>query len=213
MCNFFIIWILFIECIIIYIIKIKKKQTHKNFLEFIPNNNSNNDEFKIEIENLKKEINKLKNENDNLKNENKILKNENRNLKKELNIITENLNKKISEFDNLKTSFYSKNNEINNLNNQISGLNINNNPNFGNVNIKDIISILFKSIDQKVEISFPCHVDCIFVRIEEQLYNEYPEYKEFNTYFTVNGRVIKRFKSIKENDLKNFDKILLNVYE
>ena len=173
----------------------------------------NNDEDNNENKSLKKEIKKLKDENDSLKKENKVLKKENSELKKELNNIKESLNKKIVEFDNLKASLYSKNNELKNLNNQINDLKINNNPNNENVKRKDIITILFKSIDQKVEIPFSCHISDIFVRIEEQLYNEYPEYKEFNTYFTVNGRVIKRFKSIKENDLKNFDKILLNVYE
>ncbi len=170
-----------------------------------------NNEVNNEIENLKKEIKKLKDENDSLKKENKVLKKENFDLKRELNSIKESLNKKIVEFDNLKASLYSKNNELKNLNNQINDLKINNNNE--NVKRKEIITILFKSIDQKVEIPFSCHISDIFVRIEEQLYNEYPEYKEFNTYFTVNGRVIKRFKSIKENDLKNFDKILLNVYE
>ena len=179
-------------------------------MDFIPNfNNYNN----IEIEKLKNEITKLKNENDSLKKENKILKKENTNLKKELNIIKENLNKKIVEFDNLKASLNSKNNELIKIYKPINDIKKNNKPNYGKVNRNDIISILFKSTDQKVEISFPCHVSDIFVRIEEQLYDEYPEYKEFNTYFTVNGIVIKRFKSIKENHLKNFDKLLLNVYE
>ena len=34
-----------------------------------------------------------------------------------------------------------------------------------------------------------------------------------NNYFTINGRMIKRFRTIQENQLNNFDKILLNVYE
>ena len=69
------------------------------------------------------------------------------------------------------------------------------------------------SVDNSINYCIPCKNVDIFVRLEEKLYNEYPKYKDLNTYFTVNGRVNKRFKSIKENDLKNFDKILLNVYE
>ena len=53
----------------------------------------------------------------------------------------------------------------------------------------------------------------MFVRIEEKLYNEYPEYKDLNTYFTVNGRIVKRFRSMLENNIRNNDKILLNIYE
>ena len=51
------------------------------------------------------------------------------------------------------------------------------------------------------------------MRLEEQLYEEYPEYKEFDVYFTVKGDKIKRFKSIEENKLKNKDKILLNIFD
>ena len=79
---------------------------------------------------------------------------------------------------------------------------------------EDIISIHFQSIDQKVDISIPCLLTDTFVRIEEILYDKYPEYKDNNnTYFTVNGEVVKRFKSIQENKIKNYDKILLNLFE
>ena len=48
------------------------------------------------------------------------------------------------------------------------------------------------------------------MRQEEQLYEHYPEYKETNNYFTCNGILIKRFKSLIDNKIKNSDKILLN---
>ena len=76
-----------------------------------------------------------------------------------------------------------------------------------------IMAIHFISTDGKVNLALPCKNTDIFVRLEEKLYNEYPEYKDVNTYFTVNGFVIKRFKSIQENKLKNRDKIILNIYE
>ena len=105
-----------------------------------------------------------------------------------------------------------KKDEINNLNNQINNLKKNN---FDNINVKrnEIITVLFQSIDQKVNMPYSCISSDIFVRIEEFLYNEYPEYKDYNTYFTVNGKIVKRFRSIKENNIKNMDKILLNIYE
>ena len=58
-----------------------------------------------------------------------------------------------------------------------------------------------------------CQKNDVFVRIEEKLYNDYPEFKDLNTYFTVNGRVVKRFRSMAENEIRNNDKILLNIYE
>jgi len=76
-----------------------------------------------------------------------------------------------------------------------------------------ILAILFNSIDQKVNKAIACKNTDIFVRIEENLYEDYPEYKDVNTYFTVGGKIIKRFKSIQENNIKYSDIILLNIYE
>ena len=61
--------------------------------------------------------------------------------------------------------------------------------------------------------SFTCQKDERVVRIEEKLYDEYPEFKDLNTYFTVNGRTVKRFRSMLENNIRDNDKILLNIYE
>ena len=76
-----------------------------------------------------------------------------------------------------------------------------------------IFAINIISTDHKVYHPIACKNTDIFVKLEEELYDEYPEYKEVNTYFTCNGKVIKRFKSIQENDIKNHDKILLNIYD
>ena len=43
--------------------------------------------------------------------------------------------------------------------------------------------------------SIPCKNTDIFVRLEEKLYENYPEYKDKETYFMKNGNKIKRFKS------------------
>ena len=212
------------------------KNNYENWNKKINNsdNNTNNEIINLrnEIQELKNNIDKFRNEIEVLKNENEVLKNENEvlnkenevlnkknkvlnkkniSLKNELTIKNEDINKYKEELNNLKNSLISKDNTINDLNNKISNLNINNNTQ--NVNINDIKTILFKSVDHKVDIGFSCQDSDIFVRIEEKLYNEYPDYKDLNTYFTVNGLAIKRFRSIKENNLKNFDKIILNVYE
>ena len=96
-----------------------------------------------------------------------------------------------------------KNNEIKNL--QLSKKNL--------VNIDELLTIQIKSIDQKVDIAYTCQKNDIFSKIEEKLYNEYPEYKDLNTYFTVNGHVVKRFRNMQENQIRDNDKILLNIYE
>ena len=76
-----------------------------------------------------------------------------------------------------------------------------------------MIAILIKSVDQKVEMPCLCHISDTFAVIEESLYKEYPEYREYNTYFTVNGQSIKRFKNIKENKIKNLDRIIMNIID
>ena len=50
-------------------------------------------------------------------------------------------------------------------------------------------------------------------RLEEELYNEYPKYKEFNTYLTCKGVVLKRFKTVEENNIKKGDAIIVNIME
>ncbi len=81
------------------------------------------------------------------------------------------------------------------------------------IKTEDMISIQFKSIDQKVDISIPCSITEPFVRIESILYDRYPEYKDNSTYFTVNGETVQRFKTIQENKIRNNQTILLNVFE
>jgi hypothetical protein len=75
---------------------------------------------------------------------------------------------------------------------------------------EEILCIHFKSIDQIIDFPIVCKNTDIFVKAEEQLYEIYPEYKEMNNFFTVNGLLVERFKSMKDNKIKNYDKILLN---
>ena len=98
-----------------------------------------------------------------------------------------------------------------NLKNEISNLKNNKTDNLGFVNPGEkIMSIQFKSKDKKIDLCKACKNTDLFVRLEEQLYETYPEYKETNNYFICNGLVIKRFKSLEENKIKDSDKIILN---
>ena len=159
-------------------------------------------------------FNELLNQLNEEKNKNKKLLEELNNEKikvKELNDkcnIYENSNneyiKKIKEMENL---IKSKNSEINNL--------INNNNN-KITTIKSggkIITIFFTSIHQDIHIPIPCKNTDTFVKIEEKIYNEYPKYKDYNTYLTVNGNVIKRFKTLEENGIKGGNNIIINIYD
>jgi hypothetical protein len=48
-----------------------------------------------------------------------------------------------------------------------------------------------------------------FVKIEKELYDKYPDYRNFENDFLLNGIKIKKYKTLKENNIKNKDIITL----
>jgi len=146
-------------------------------------------------------------------------KNKNKKLLEELNKEKEKvkeLNDKIKIYENLNKKIMKRNNtseilsysEINYLNNNIDK-NKKNTIKLG----EETIAILFTSVHQNMYRPISCKNTDTFVKIEERLYNEYPQYKDHNTYLTVNGSVIKRFKTLKENGIKDGNIIIVNVYD
>ena len=55
-----------------------------------------------------------------------------------------------------------------------------------------------------------CKNTDLFVRLEERLYEDFPQFKEYETYFEVKTRRIKRFKTLKDNNIKTND--VINVF-
>ena len=174
--------------------------------------NKLNDEKNKNIE-LNNKIKKLEIDLNNEKEKNKNL---NQQIEKYKNIIKDlndkisrnnlNDNNKVSELQNIINE---KIDEINVLRTRLNNSNINSiQPG------EQIIAIGFTSSDQTIQNFFrPCKDSDLFVRLEEKLYDEYPQYKDVETYFLVNGRKILRFKSMKENNLKNGQIIMLNIVE
>ena len=145
------------------------------------------------------------------------------NLKNELNNTKDLLNQKMIEINNLKILLQNKENNIISLNTQLSNKinELNNIKNRVNNNNDDLVNVinpgeksiaaLFISSDQKIQYAISCKNTTPFVRIEEKLYEEYPEYKETDNYFLHNGLVIKRFKTVEENHIKSGKPIILNT--
>ena len=147
--------------------------------------------------------------------------------KNKLNIQLEIANKKINDLTNqLSNNFNSiQNNKVIELqkiidmkNQEISQLYTRiNNKNDNGVNFMPgdkIISIAFISVNQKIQNYNRAYKDTeIISRIEEELYNEYPEFKEKETYLMLNANKMKRFKSLKENNVKDGDVIQVHIYE
>ena len=99
-------------------------------------------------------------------------------------------------------------------NKEIEELKFKNDPLYSIKPGEKIYSINFTSIDQKiVHYSIPCKNTDIFAKLEIKLYEDYPEYKDKETYFIKNGDRIKRFKSLDENNIKSNDVLMLYTYD
>ena len=67
------------------------------------------------------------------------------------------------------------------------------------------------SSDQKINFSLFAKDTDIFNKIENLLYQKYPNYIEINNYFLVNGMKINKYKTLKDNKIKNNDILTLIV--
>ena len=73
-----------------------------------------------------------------------------------------------------------------------------------------IMSIIFSSINEKVNFSMVCKNTDTIHKLEEKLYEEYPNLSERENYFLCKGIVLNKFQSFEKNHIKNGDIILLN---
>ena len=110
------------------------------------------------------------------------LKNENLNLRKTIQLKEEENKELKRRIDNL-------------INNQ------ENKPNL--VDFNNIKIIQFISMDHSLIYPIKCLPSDTFAEVEEKLYKIYPEYRETNNLFQVDGRTILRFKTIAENNIQN----------
>ena len=187
----------------------KKNSTINNSL--MNNNNqlfqSNNSFYESQITELKKQLIDEKNKNKKLLDENTYLKGTINNL----NLKIEKMRKNEEKIKILENEIFKKNLEIQNYQS-----NLNNNKNeYLITSIKPgekIFTINFVSMgNQDIgHYSLACKNTDIFVRLEEKLYNDFPQFKDFETFFEVRGRRIKRFKSMDDNHIRNND--VLNIF-
>ena len=69
------------------------------------------------------------------------------------------------------------------------------------------MAVNFTSCENDINCPMPCKNTTLVSRLEEKLYNDYPRYKDFPTYLTVNGTIVSRFKTLEENGIKNGNSI------
>ena len=73
-----------------------------------------------------------------------------------------------------------------------------------------IMSIIFSSINKKINYSLVCKNTDTIHKIEEQLYMVYPNLSEVENYFLCNGQLINKFQTFEVNNIKNGDTIFIN---
>ena len=78
-----------------------------------------------------------------------------------------------------------------------------------------ILAVLFISQGNNdiFNYTMACKNTDLFVKLEERLYNDFPKYKNYQTFFKVDVRGILRFKTIEENGIKNNDIISIFIEE
>ena len=152
---------------------------------------ANNTENK-EIKELKEELNKSKKIIEQLKGKIKDLENRLQNCN----------NQYINTIKELENNITQKNNQLNELKAKLQNININSNiiNKSNRINQGGDKCVNFISIDSKICFGIPCSGNSTFAEVEELLYREYPEYRETNNTFLVNGKQILRFKTINENN-------------
>ena len=171
----------------------EEKEKNKNLI--IENKN-----LIIENKNLKEKIITLNKENDQIKE-----------LKKTINKLNIELNKIKELKQKLENDLTQKDSEIQNLLTQI-----NNKKNYYDTSsmrpgdkIKGVNFVSMGSNDIG-HYNLVCKNRDLFVRLQERLYEDFPQFKNYETYFEVNGKRIKRFQTLEQNKIKTND--IINIF-
>ena len=124
----------------------------------------------------------------------------------------------IKNIQDLKDKIKSLEKELNKKNEEIQQLLSQNNNNQGKYKItsinpgEEIMCINFVSMSNQDinNYGLVCKNTDLFIRAEERLYEDFPQFKKYETYFEANGKRIKRFQTLSENNIK--DKNVINLF-
>ena len=152
----------------------------------LSNDYTNNGLIKI----LQSRINEFNRKLNELKNENKLLIDKNNDLQN----INNEYKSKIKKLESEKDKKNDKK-QLNSFKNSDKIMSVN----FVSIGIMDI-----------VHYSLVCKDTDLFVRLEERLYEDFPQFKNYDNYFVVNGKRILRFKTLAENGIENNN--IINVF-
>ena len=171
----------------------EKEKIYEQNKKFEKENNELKNKI-IEKENIIKDLN---NQIEYLNNKVIILEDIIKDKKTNNNISMNNSDKLIELMDKLEQN----NDELNELKSKIG---------FDLKKEEKLMTIIFISFDEQIYYSVICKNTDKFNRIEELLYEKYPEFKISENYFFHQEKKINRFNTIEENGIKYSDLIILN---
>ena len=76
---------------------------------------------------------------------------------------------------------------------------------------ENLISVIFQCTDQTVHYPIICKKNQKFSEVENLLYEQYPQYKNTNNFFTCNGNILYGSKTMKENKISHGNVILMTI--
>ena len=74
---------------------------------------------------------------------------------------------------------------------------------------EQIMTLIFTSVDQKIQHAFICKDSDKLNQLEGVLYDIFPEYANQENIFLCHGTKINKFKTMKDNKIKNSDIVVL----
>ena len=194
-----------------------------------------------ENKDLQDELNNEKLKYNNLLSQNSQLQKENTNLKNKIKSFEKINNDLVNENNQLKQQIIKSNNQLISLTNNLQNSNIlsNNQYNINDYSfvklIKDkediindlneklkrfpfileknekLMSVIFSSMNQKINYSIVCKNTDNIHNLEGILYKEYPNLFERQNYFYLcKGKLINKFQTLESNQIKNGDTIILS---
>ena len=168
-------------------IKIKEREFKKNKLEQERKNREKEEEINQKLKEIKRKESILKIEE---------------------NVIKRRQSEKISEAqireeENLFNEYVEK---IKQNNSQIKDIII---AVEGRKNPKELIHLVFQSGDQTINCVVICKNDTIFNNVINKVFEKEPKFKDLRNIFIGNGKTFNEYKSLKENNIKDGDVIIM----
>lgn len=167
----------------------KTQNMLKNAQDEFKNEIQKNNELMKQIDNLNQIISKNENYSNALKNEIYEMRNKNE----------FNNNKVVSLTDELKMKEEEKNKLLEIIKD-------------GN-KLNKLLTINFKSVDGTINETINCHYYDSFSKIEDSLYQAYPNKKNINNYYLYDGKTIDKNGTILYNNIQDQAYILIYLYE